>query len=92
MEASLQGEKFTFHMEQILAIYVGRLAQSLHSFSTILQPILHLIQFFLYEPERYSYLLQLFRPVVFLDILKAFAHLINVALGGLYKCIDARGS
>ena len=30
--------------------------------------------------------------MVFLGILKAFAHLIDVALGGLYKCIDARGS
>ena len=48
--------------------------------------------FFLYEPEWYSYLLWLFRPVVFLGILKAFARLIDVALGSLCECIDARGS
>ena len=75
-----------------MAIHVGRLAQPLHSFSTILQPILHLMWFFLHELEWYSYLLQSFRPMVFLGILKAFAHLINVALGGLCEYIDARSS
>ena len=30
--------------------------------------------------------------MVFLGILKAFARLIDVALGSLYECIDVRGS
>ena len=79
-------------MEQVLAIHIGRLVRPLRSFSTVLQPILHLIQFFLHEPERYSHLLRSFRPMVFLGILKAFARLIDVALGGLYECINICGS
>ena len=79
-------------MEQVLAIHVSWLARPLHSFSTILQLILHLMWFFLYELEWYSHLLRLFRPVVFLDILKVFTHLINMALGGLCECIDVRSS
>ena len=92
VEASLQGEEFTFRIEQVLAIHVSWLARPLRSFSTVLQPILHLMQFFLHELEWYSHLLRLFRPVVFLGILKAFARLINVALGSLCEYIDVHGS
>ena len=48
--------------------------------------------FFLHESEQYSHLLRSFRSVVFLGILKAFIHLINVALGGLCEYIDVYGS
>ena len=92
MEASLQGEKYAFRMEQILAVHVGRLARPLRSFSAVLQPILHLMRFFLHEPEQYSHLLRSFRPMIFPGILKAFTYLFDVALGGLRECIDARGS
>ena len=92
MEASLQGEEFAFRIEQVLAVHISQLARPLRSFSAVLQPILHLIQFFLHEPERYSHLLRSFRPVVFPGILKAFARLFDVALGGLRERIDARGS
>ena len=92
VEASLQREEFTFRIEQVLAIHIDRLARPLHSFSTILQPILHLMWFFLHEPERYSHLLRSFQPIVFPGILKAFAHLINMALDSLYECINVHGS
>ena len=36
VEISLQGEKFAFRMEQVLAIHVSRLARPLHFFSTVL--------------------------------------------------------
>ena len=60
VEASLQGEEYAFRMEQVLAVHVGRLARPLRSFSAVLQPILHLMRFFLHEPERYSHLLRSF--------------------------------
>ncbi len=78
-------------MEQVLTIQVSKLTNSRHSFSTVLNPIIQLIRFYLIEPHRYTYLLQSFQPLVFPSILRSFVKIFGLTIDKIYTRFKAKG-
>lgn len=89
IDAAVEGEEFAFRMEQVLNVQVSRLLPAQRQFSTVLQPILQIIRFYLHEPEHYTYLLRSFPPAVFPGILAAYARIFDVCLTELRQRVEA---
>jgi len=88
--AAVDAEEYAFRHEQVIHVQVSRLARGHRRFPTVLQPILHLMRFYLREPEQYSHLLHSFRPSVFPGILAAYARVLEAALDELRHRMDTR--
>lgn len=92
VQAAVEGEEFAFRMEQVVNVQVSRLLPPQRRFSTVLQPILQIMRFFLQEPDQYTHVLRSFRPSVFPGILAAYAQVFDQSLREIRRRIEARGS
>jgi len=79
-------------MEQIISLDVSALVSNRRNFQTILRPIFQLMRFYMKEAQRYTYVLQCFRPAIFPKILSSFARLFELAMEEMQRRYKTQGS
>jgi hypothetical protein len=62
LENAIHAEALAERMEQNIHLHVSSLIPTQRNFTTVLQPIIQLMRFFLQEPEHYTHLLWSFPP------------------------------